>query len=238
MAATTAAWRAGLQVSTMRTGSRPRRSDGRDPDGNRDYTPGEVNLNLNNDPDFLNISAASNNLLAPDLRQPMTNEVTAGIEHELMPNLGFRALYVYKDFSDQIATTNVRRPREAYNIPITRRDPGPDGVLNTSDDAGSVTIWDYSPAYAGAAFVANQRQNSPLIDRYQSVEFTVTKRSSGRWFGMGSFWVTKHHRNHEPVPGQPEQRLFQRRGAMDLGVEPQRQLSSSVGRAVRRLSAE
>jgi hypothetical protein len=179
-----------------------------DPDGNRDYTPGEVNLSLNNNPDFINISAAANNLLAPDLRQPMTNEVTAGIEHELMPNVGFRALYVFKDFRDQIATTNVRRPREAYNIPITRRDPGPDGVLNTSDDAGSVTIWDYSPAYAGAAFVANQRQNSPLVDRYQSIEFTVTKRSSGRWFGMGSFWVTKHHRNLSLIPDNPNNDYF------------------------------
>jgi Carboxypeptidase regulatory-like domain/TonB dependent receptor-like, beta-barrel len=179
-----------------------------DPDGNKDYTPGEVNLNLNNNPDFINISAASNNLLAPDLRQPMTNEVTAGIEHELMPNLGIRALYVYKDFNDQIATTNVRRPREAYSIPLTRRDPGPDGVLNNADDAGTVTIWDYSPAYAGAAFVANQRQNSPLVDKYQSLELTVTKRSSGRWFGMGSFWVTKHHRNLSPIPDNPNNDYF------------------------------
>jgi Carboxypeptidase regulatory-like domain/TonB dependent receptor-like, beta-barrel len=179
-----------------------------DPDGNKDYTPGEVNLNLNDNPDFINISAASNNLLAPDLRQPMTNEVTAGIEHELMPNLAVRALYVYKDFSEQIATTNVRRPREAYSIPLTRRDPGPDGVLNNADDAGTVTIWDYSPAYAGAAFVANQRQNSPLVDNYQSVELTVTKRSSGRWFGMGSFWVTKHHRNVSLIPDNPNNDYF------------------------------
>jgi hypothetical protein len=179
----------------------------RDLDGNGDYTPGEVNLNLNG-PDFLNISGSSNNLLNPDLRQPMTNEVTAGVEHELMANLGVRALYVYKDFSDSIATTNVRRPREAYNIPLTRRDPGPDGNFNTADDGGPVTVWDYSPAYAGAAFVANQRQNSPLTDRYHSVEFTVTKRSAGRWFGMGSFWVTKQHRNLSLIPDNPNNDYF------------------------------
>ena len=129
--------------------------------------------------DFLNITGATSNLLAPDLRQPMTNEVTAGVERELAANLGFRALYVYKDFSDLFANTNVRRPREAYNIPLTRRDPGPDGVLNNADDGGNVTIWDYSPAYAGAAFVANQRQNSPLTDRFQSIEFTVTEAKFG-----------------------------------------------------------
>ena len=181
----------------------------RDLDGNGDYTPGEVNLNLEGpDLDFLNITGATSNLLAPDLRQPMTNEVTAGVERELAANLGFRALYVYKDFSDLFANTNVRRPREAYDIPLTRRDPGPDGVLNNADDGANVTIWDYSAAYAGAAFVANQRQNSPLTDRFQSIEFTVTKRSSGRWFGMGSFWVTKHKRHLSLIPDNPNNDYF------------------------------
>jgi Carboxypeptidase regulatory-like domain/TonB dependent receptor-like, beta-barrel len=165
----------------------------RDQNTNGDYDPGEVNLDVNG-PDFVSVSGSSNNLLNPDLRQPMTNEATAGFERELVANLGFRALYVYKDYHDSVVTVNVLRPRSAYNIPITRRDPGPDGVLNTGDDAGKVTIYDYDAAYRGAAFVANQRQNSPLTSRYQSVEMTVTKRSSGRFFGMASFWATKNHR--------------------------------------------
>ena len=81
-----------------------------------------------------------------------------------MPNLGFRALYVYKDFNRNIVTVNVKRPASAYNIPLTRRDPGADGVLDTSDDGGKVTIYDYDAAYRGSAFVANQRQNSPTTD--------------------------------------------------------------------------
>jgi hypothetical protein len=170
-----------------------------DPDRNGDYTPGEVNLNLNG-PDYLSITGSTNNLLAPDLRQPMTNEATVGFEHELMTNLGFRALYVYRNYKDNVVTANVLRPRSAYNIPLTRRDPGPDGVLNTTDDAGSVTIWDYDAAYRGAAFVGNQRVNSPRTDSYQSLEFTLTKRSAGRWFGLGSFWATKHHRWVTPFP--------------------------------------
>lgn len=176
-----------------------------DRDRNGDYTPGEVNLDLTAaNPDFLSISAASNNLLNPDLRQPMTNEVTLGFERELTSNLGFRTLYVYKDFRDNIVTVNVKRPTSAYDIPLVRRDPGPDGTLNNADDGGRVTIWDYNAAYRGAAFVANQRQNSPKTDYYQSIEFTVTKRSAGRWFGMGSFWVTKHHRWVSPFPeGDP-----------------------------------
>jgi len=185
-----------------------------DPDKNGDYTPGEVNLDTSaTGPDFISISGGSNNLLAPDLQQPMTNEVTAGFERELLPNLGFRALYVYKDFSNNIVTVNVKRPYSAYNIPIVRRDPGPDGVLDTKDDGGKVTIYDYDAAFRGTAFVANQRQNSPRVDHYNSMEFTLTKRTAGRWFGMGSFWATKNHRWVNPFPagdprGNPNEDYF------------------------------
>jgi hypothetical protein len=169
-----------------------------------------VNLDTSSTgPDFLSITGASTNVLNPNLEQPMTTEVTAGFERELMKNLGFRSLYVYKDFSKAIATTNILRPRSAYNIPITRRDPGADGVLNTSDDPGkSITIWDYDAAYRGSAFVANQQQNSPFTSGYQSLEFTVTKRGTGRWFGMGSFWVTKKHRYSNLIPDNPNNDYF------------------------------
>jgi hypothetical protein len=183
----------------------------KDLDGNRDYSPGEVNLDTSAaGPDFISLTGSSNNLLNPDLKQPMTNEATAGFERELMTNLGFRTLYVYKDFSNNIVTANTKRPRDAYNIPLTRRDPGPDGVLNNADDGGTVTIWDYAAAYRGSAFVANQRQNSPRTDHYQSIEWTVTKRSSGpgRWFGMASYWVTKHHRWIEQFDENPNEDYF------------------------------
>lgn len=179
----------------------------RDQDRNGDYTPGEVNLDLNGG-DFLSITGSANNVNNPDLRQPMTNEFTAGFERELANNLGFRTLYVYKDFVDNVVSVNVARPRSAYNIPLTRRDPGPDGVLNTSDDAPPVTIWDYDAAYRGAAFVSNVRLNSPRTDTFQSLEFTVTKRASGRWFGMGSFWATKHHRWLQQYPDNPNEDYF------------------------------
>ena len=178
-----------------------------DPDRNGDYTRGDVNLDLNG-PDFLSITGSTNNQINPDLRQPMTNEVTAGFEREVASNLGFRALYVYKDFKDSLVSVNVARPRSAYNIPLTRRDPGPDGVLDTPDDGGKVTIWDYDAAYRGAAFVTNVLQNSPRTDKYQSVEFTLTKRTAGRWFGMGSVWATKHHRWLQQYPDNPNEDYF------------------------------
>jgi hypothetical protein len=165
-----------------------------DLNGNRDYDPGEVNLDPNGSPlDFISISGASSANLNKDLKQPMTNEVTTSFEREVASNLGIRALYVFKTVTDGYTTTNLARPASAYNIPLTRRDPGADGVLNTPDDGGTVTIYDYDAAFRGGAFVKNQLLNSDRNDKYQTVEFTVTKRASHRWSAIASFWAVKYN---------------------------------------------
>ena len=119
------------------------------------YEPGEVLLDPNG-ADFLTQSGAGSPTLPQGLKQPMTNEATASFERELMANLGVRVLYVFKDVVNQTATTNVARPRSAYDIALTRRDPGPDDTLGTADDPGkSVTFYDYNAAFRGNAFVVN-----------------------------------------------------------------------------------
>jgi hypothetical protein len=169
----------------------------RDLNTNGDYDAGEVNLNpnlgLSQGGDFINVTGLSSSRLNPELRSPMTNEATLGVEREVMQNLGVRALYVYKSVTDRYATRNVARPRSVYNIPLTRRDPGPDGVLNTSDDGGSVTIYDYDARFAGAAFVQNEQQNTDRDDWYHTIEFTVTKRTSSKWGAMASFWAIRNN---------------------------------------------
>jgi hypothetical protein len=163
----------------------------RDLDGNRDYTPGEVLLNPNG-ADFVGVSGTSSARLNPDLKPAMTTETTLGVEREVVQNLGVRVLYVNKKVTDRFGTRNVARPRSAYNIPLKRRDPGPDGALNTPDDGGIVTIYDYDRAFFGADFVQNEQQNSDRDDSFQTVEFTVTKRSSAKWAAMASFWAIKN----------------------------------------------
>ena len=169
----------------------------RDPNTNGDYDPGEVNLNpnlgLSQGGDFISVTGLSSARLNPELRSPMTNEATLGVEREVMQNLGVRALYVYKSVTDRYTTRNVARPRSAYNIPLSRRDPGPDGLLNTQDDGGSVTIYDYDPRFAGAAFVQNEQQNTDRDDWYHTIELTVTKRTSSRWGAMASFWAIRNN---------------------------------------------
>ncbi|MBW8862815.1 MAG: hypothetical protein JF601_10685 [Acidobacteria bacterium] len=85
------------------------------------------------------------------------------------------------------------RPPSAYNIPITRTDPGPDGVIRTADDGGPITFFDYDPAYRGLAFVQNLATNNPNPNSFHTIEFTAVKRPTRRWQGSASvFWVKNH----------------------------------------------
>ena len=182
-----------------------------DQDGNNEYTPGEVDLDLNG-PDFISISAAAIRAPNPDLKQPIIYESTLGVERELMPGVGLRVMYVYKSrqdfFDNSSGEINVLRPFESYNIPITRRDPGPDGVLDTGDDGGSITLFDYDPALRGSANVLNVRQNNPFPETFHTIEFTVTKRASARWSAVGSFWHTWTDRTLDDNVQSPNDEFF------------------------------
>ncbi|HJZ78250.1 MAG TPA: carboxypeptidase regulatory-like domain-containing protein [Vicinamibacterales bacterium] len=185
-----------------------------DLNGDRLYEPGEVNLDLNG-ADFKSITAASNRILNPALQPPNMWETTASFEREMAPNLALRTMYVYKVVADSIVnstntlvTINTLRPFEAWSVPITRRDPGPDGVLGNADDAGNVTLYDYTAAYRGAAFVNSQIVNAPNTDRYHAMEFTVTKRFSSRWNGQVSYFVVKNHRWISSVFTSPNDEFY------------------------------
>ncbi len=185
-----------------------------DLNGDRLYQPGEVNLDVNG-PDFRSITAASNQILNPNLKSPDIWETTASFERELAANMGVRVMYVNKRVTGSIVnstnnsvTVNTLRPFSAWSVPITRRDPGPDGVLGTADDAGTVTLFDYTPAYRGAGFVNTQIVNATNTDVYHSIEGTLTKRFSSRWTGQVSYFAVKNHRWIASVFNSPNDQFF------------------------------
>ena len=166
-----------------------------DLNGDKLYQPGEVNLDLNGR-DFVSVNGAIGNIMNPDLKQPLYSEYSTSYEHGLAPSVAVSASYVYRRSTNNydIPGPNVARPLSAYNIPITRRDPGPDGILSNADDGGNVTFYDYAPEYRGLAFVKNVVVNSGLPNWFQTLEFTLTKRPTRRWQGTAAFWMVKNHR--------------------------------------------
>jgi carboxypeptidase family protein len=178
---------------------------------NSDYDPSEVGFN--NPADFISTTCASGNRVNPDLLLAHQHEISTSFEHELMPNLAVRGLFLLKQNADDSGTVNVLRPYSAFNIPISRRDPGPDGNLGTADDGGTVTIYDYDPAFRGSAFVGNLRVNRPggRNDRYTSFEGSINRRLTGRWSMLGAYTATKYHRWITPggaIPQSPNDEFF------------------------------
>ncbi len=180
-----------------------------DLNNDRLWTPNESNLSLGSgNPDFVSITAASNYELSPELKQPNTWESTVSFERELAPSLGFRVMYINKIVDGSIETINAKRPYSAYSVPITRRDPGPDGQLGTADDGGRVTLYDYASSFRGATFVSNKRVNAANTDKFHSMEFTLTKRASSKWMGQVSYFAVKNHRWLTGVFQNPNDEFF------------------------------
>ena len=176
-----------------------------DLNGNNDYDAGEVNLDPNG-PHFLrftgpptttpeagsNSSNPPSSVVNPDLQQPKSDELSISFERELISNFAVRVTGVYSRYKDLYRLQNNLRPYAAFNIPVTRQDPGPDGRLGTADDGGSVTRYEYPPALAGAQF----EKFMPVTDQkatqtYRSVELAAFKRLANRWQFMASYSVTK-----------------------------------------------
>jgi outer membrane receptor protein involved in Fe transport len=180
-----------------------------DPNRNGRFDAGEVNLDTNG-PDFISTTSAANNRINENLQLSNVSEVTASIEHELMPALAVRGLYVLKHVGSDYNTINVLRPYSAFNIPITRQDPGPDGLLSTADDGGMVTIYDYDPAFRGSNFVGNQEVNRPdgRNDYYNSYEASVTRRMTSSWSMLAAYTATKYHRYIAGIPQSPNDEYF------------------------------
>lgn len=180
-----------------------------DVNGNSNYDPGEVNLNTNG-PDFISVTGSANNIINPNLNQTHTHEFTGLLERELIPNMSGRVLYVYRRVVDDYSSINILRPYGVYTNQIVRVDPGPDGVTGTADDRGNVIVYDYPAAYRGSAFVGNQATNRPSDreDYFQTIEFTLTKRPTGRWGTMTSFSATKNHRWLVGIPQTPNDDYF------------------------------
>ena len=108
----------------------------------------------------------------------MTSEVSAWLEHELMPGFAVAGGYVYRKIENFRVLVNQNRPMSAYNVPITIRDPGPDGVLGNGDDGPGIPGFNLSAA-ALASPVRNVFTNLPGDAEFHTLEFSANKRQSG-----------------------------------------------------------
>jgi outer membrane receptor protein involved in Fe transport len=133
--------------------------------------------------------------LDPALEDTRTDEVAVFLERELMPSFGIRAGYVWRGLRNQYARINVAQPYEAFTVPVSIPDPGPDGRAGTADDRSPIAGFDLAPAYRGLAPV-NMTTNVRNGDGdFHTFEITGTKRMSQRWSLLASYGYTKSFDN-------------------------------------------
>ncbi len=170
-----------------------------DLNNNKLFDPGEINFTLG-PPDFVSTSlfTGGEDGLAgavpnPNAKEPMSNEFSASLEHQVMANFALRATGIYSR-QQVFRVQNNLRPYSVYNTPITRPDPGPDGVLGNADDTGkSITFYEYPAALATRQFQQPMIVNGTSADdqKYTTFEVAASKRLDRRWMMMASYSATK-----------------------------------------------
>jgi hypothetical protein len=161
------------------------------------YVPGSVNLDPNGG-DFISTTGAAagggavSGINNPNEKPTGTDQYSVTIERQLGKNFGVRASGIYIRTFDEQRVLNVLRPYDAYNIPITRPDPGPDGILGTGDDPGTMlTYYDYSASLAGLQNQKFMYINDPRSsEKHKGIELQLTKRIADRWQFLAAYSAT------------------------------------------------
>ena len=126
-------------------------------------------------------------ILDPDLTNSYQHQASAFVEREVADNFGVRTGFVWKGPRAPRASHNPNRPFGAYNVPVSVRDPGPDGIANNADDGGTFTAYGLSPAALALPITTVSRNFDDIRNNYYTWEISGTKRTTSRWSTNASF---------------------------------------------------
>jgi hypothetical protein len=157
-----------------------------DLNGDRVYQAGEEGVQSVNFR-FTGVAGAA---LDPDMKNSYTDEASFFVEREVMRDLGVRVGYVLKNDNDGWQQIVPNRPFEAYNVPVSVVDPGPDGSAATTADNGSNLQLFNLDNPAGRPVTQFVTNIDDYEGTYRTLEFSSNKRYSNRWSMNASFSYT------------------------------------------------
>ena len=129
----------------------------------------------------------TNEIVDPSIRMGAMTEGAGFLERELMPNFGVRTGVVFRHLERPRARFNSFRPLNAYNVPVTIQDPGPDGRAGTADDGQSFTGFNLDPAALARGILNQTTSLNDISSNYTTWELTATKRMARRWSLLATF---------------------------------------------------
>ncbi len=149
----------------------------------------DSNGNLLADPGELNLSSFTGfgglfPTMDQDAKRPYSDEINAGVEHQLMPELSIGVSYHRRQHRDGLGIIDRARPTSAYTpINFTYND--------VQRGSQTIAVYNLDPALRTLRdrFITNvDVANSD----YNGVQFDVQKRMSNRWQMLSGLSVQKH----------------------------------------------
>jgi Carboxypeptidase regulatory-like domain len=131
----------------------------------------------------------------PGLKRPYGDEVSAHFEQELREGLSGRVSYVYKNIRNEWAIVDTSRIN-AYTVPFSAADPGPDGIAGNADDGAPISLLDRTAAPENRVFT--NPDNPDYNSDFNTVEVAVNRRFQNKWLLLTSFaytWLNQIHNN-------------------------------------------
>jgi hypothetical protein len=123
----------------------------------------------------------------PELQLPLLREVAATVERELFPNVGIRTSIVWRGERQHYLRQNTNRPFEAFIVPVSIQDPGPDGTVGTAHDGPAIHGYDLPPDIVRLPQATLVRNVPNAESHYWTWDITANRRFSRRWSLVAGF---------------------------------------------------
>jgi hypothetical protein len=153
-------------------------------------TPAYVAAHAKDPGFFVSSSVPTSTAVDPNISNSWTDEYTAGIEQQLINDLGLRFNFVRKIEQNPYASVNTAQDISSFT-PITVNDPGPDAITGTADDQ-PIVIYNLLPQFKGVNKTSIQNFKG-IGGNFSTIEFSMTKRMSNKWMGLVGFDRTKRN---------------------------------------------
>lgn len=133
--------------------------------------------------------------LDPALKLPLLDEAGAWIERGLPGGVALRTGAIWRLERFPFARQNINQPFQAFTVPVSIRDRGPDGLAGTADDGPIWTAYDLNSDYLRQPLVNEVRNVAGSSSEYFTLEIAATRHTRGRWSlgaGFAHTWNGDH----------------------------------------------
>jgi len=142
------------------------------------------------------ITSGITTTIDPNFKRPYTDEITIGLERQLMPDLRLNVVYTNRREQNLQVSANPANPYDPN--PTTAVDPGLDGVIGTSDD-GTYQFYQRLAA-TNPTFITDDPTRKL---EYNGLEISATKRFSKRWQMVAGYTRSKNKLSGASIDTSP-----------------------------------